>query len=373
MAKHAFLSASSCARWLACTKSAALNAQAGSTGSPYAQEGTDAHSLCEYLVLTALGREAKDPTEDLSYYDQEMQDCAEGYRDFCMEGVETAKALCPDPMVGVEEHLEFSRWVPQGFGTGDCVIVADDLLQIIDFKYGRGIEVSADHNPQLMCYALGAVDAYDGIYDIRRISLNVYQPRLGNVDSWEVSKEELLDWAENTLAPAAKLAYAGEGTFKAGDHCQFCKVKATCRERADYNMKLAQYDFADPALLEPSDIAAILPKIDQLTSWASDVKDYALQQALSGVHYDGFKVVAGRSVRKYTNETAVAEAVTDAGYDPYEQKLLGITAMTRMLGRTKFNEILGDLIDKPQGKPVLVTESDKRPEYSTANNDFMEE
>ena len=179
--------------------------------------------------------------------------------------------------------------------------------------------------------------------------------------------------AEQVLAPIAKLAYAGEGNYNAGDHCQFCKVKATCRERADYNMELAKFDFADPPTLDDTEIAGILPMIDSLVSWATDIKEYALQQALSGVRYEGFKVVEGRSNRKYVNETAVAEAVQAAGYDPFERKLLGITAMTQALGRKKFNEILGDLVYKPQGKPVLVPASDKRPELNTAVNDFMEE
>ena len=373
MAKHAYLAASASDRWLHCPSSAKLCAEAEDVGSPYAQQGTDAHSLCEHLLLSALGRESKDPTEDLTWYDQEMQDAAEGYRDFVMEQVEDAKPFCHDPMVCVEQTLDFSKWVPHGFGTGDCVIVADDLLHIVDFKYGVGVLVAAADNPQLKCYALGAIDTFSDLYDIRRVKLSIYQPRRDNADTWEISVPDLMAWAENTLAPIAKLAYDGEGEFAAGDHCQFCKVKATCRKRAEYAMELAAYDFAEAPTLDELEIAAILPQIDALVSWASDIKDYALSQALTGVRYPGFKIVEGRSNRRYSNPEAVAEIVKKAGYDPYEQKLLGITAMQRQLGKKQFDQLLRGYIEKPQGKPVLAPVTDTRPEYNTAANDLMED
>ena len=373
MAKHAYLAASASDRWLHCPPSAKLCAEAEDVGSPYAQQGTDAHSLCEHLLLMALGRESKDPTEDLTWYDQEMQDAAEGYRDFVMEQVEDAKQFCPDPMVCVEQTLDFSKWVPHGFGTGDCVIVADDLLHIVDFKYGVGVLVDAADNPQLKCYALGALDTFSDLYDIRRVKLSIYQPRRDNADTWEIGVDDLMVWAEDTLAPIAKLAYDGEGEFAAGDHCMFCKVKATCRKRAEYAMELAAYDFTDAPTLDETEIAAILPQIDALVSWASDIKDYALAQALSGTAYPGFKIVEGRSNRRYTNPEVVASIVEKAGYDPYEKKLLGITAMQRQLGKKQFDSLLGGYLEKPQGKPVLAPVTDTRPEYNPAANDFMEE
>lgn len=232
--------------------------------------------------------------------------------------------------------------------------------------------MSAEKNSQLSCYALGALDLFDGIYDIAQVSLTIYQPRRENVSTYTMSREELLAWAKTVLAPAAKLAYEGKGEFKAGDHCQFCKAKANCRKRAEYNLELARYDFEMPALLGDEEIAAILTKADELVSWAGDVKDYALQKALSGTKFTGFKVVEGRSNRKYTDEGAVAKAVEAAGYEPYEKKLLGITAMSQALGRKKFEELLGGLVYKPPGKPVLVPESDKRPAMNTAINDFKE-
>ena len=378
MAKHAYLSASASERWLKCPPSAKLCAQEEDRGSPYAQQGTDAHELCQHLVETALGRPSKDPTEDLTYYDAEMQESAEGYCDFVMEQVEAAKKLCKDPLVCVEQTLDFSKWVEHGFGTGDCVIVADDLLHIIDFKFGLGVLVTASGedgtgNSQLKCYALGALDTFGDLYNIRRIKLTIYQPRRENVDTFELTKEELLKWADEVLAPTAKLAYEGEGEFAVGDHCQFCKAKATCRKRAEYSMELAKYEFADAPTLDEDEIAAILPQIDTLISWAEDVKEYALKQALAGVRYPGWKLVEGRSNRKYTNETAVAEVVSKAGYDPYEKKLLGITAMQKQLGKKKFEQLLAGLIIKPQGKPVLAPNTDTRPEFNTAANDFMED
>lgn len=373
MADHALLSASSSARWLACPPSARLCAGQDDRASPYAQEGTDAHRLCQYKVENALGRKSEDPTENLDYYNAEMESCAESYCDFVMEETAEAKKRCLDPLVLIEQRLDYSRWVKEGFGTGDCLIVADDMLQIIDFKYGLGVLVSAEKNPQMMCYALGALELFDGIYDIRKIRMTIFQPRRDNISTYEMTKEELLKWADQVLKPTADLAYEGKGDFKAGDHCRFCKVKATCRKRAEYNLELARYDFQMPDLLEDTEISAILPRIDQMIDWGNEVKEYALQQALSGKHYKGFKLVAGRSVRKYTNEAAVAEAVKKAGYDPYEQKLLGITAMTALLGKKKFGEILDGLIEKPEGKPALVPESDKRPAIHTAKEDFSKE
>lgn len=373
MPKHALLSASASKQWLNCPPSAKLCAEQEDRASPYAQQGTDAHELCEYKVLSALGKSGRDPTENLEFYDAEMENCTEEYRNYVMEQLEEAKKLCKDPIVLVEQRLDFSKWVPEGFGTGDCLIVADDVLHIIDFKYGLGVLVEAEHNPQMMCYALGALDIYDGIYDIKTVKMTIFQPRRDNVSTCTMAKDELLTWADTVLAPTAKLAFAGEGEFKAGDHCTFCKVKATCRKRAEYNLELAKYDFEMPANLEDTEIAAILPRVDDLVSWVNDIKEYALQQALSGTKYDGYKVVEGKSNRRYTDEAAVAFAVKDAGFDPYEKKLLGITSMTSLLGKKKFNELLGGLIEKPQGKPTLVPETDKRPALNTAKDDFKEE
>lgn len=370
--KHAVLPASSSARWIACTRSALLNLQTDEEYSPYAAQGTDAHAVCEHLIKKALGRKSRDPTPDLTWYDQEMLECAEGYRDFVLEQIEEAKMLSPDPYVGIEQRLDYSKWVPEGFGTGDCVIIADGLLHIIDYKYGVGIPVAAEKNSQLMCYAVAALDTFEGIYHMERIKLSIYQPRRENVCTWETTKDELLKWANEVLAPAATLALNGKGEFKPGSHCTFCKVKETCRARAEEEMKLMKYEFADPEFLSDDEIALILPVIDNLTAWTSDVKEYALKKALSGVHFKGFKVVEGKANRKYIDEGAVAQRLSEAGCDPYEKKVKGITTLSRELGKKRFETLLEGLLFRPKGNPVLVPESDKRPEYVTVTNDDFE-
>ncbi len=204
--------------------------------------------------------------------------------------------------------------------------------------------------------------------------MTIFQPRREHISTFTISKEALLSWAENTLAPTAKLAANGEGDYKAGEHCQFCKVKATCRKRAEYNLMLARYDFEMPPNLEDEEIEVILSKADEFISWVNDIKEYALKQAISGKEWNDWKLVEGRSVRKYVDDKAVAETVESAGFDPYEKKVIGITAMTKMLGKSKFDELLSDLIEKPQGKPTLVPMSDKRPAMkNTAKDDFKEE
>lgn len=377
MGNHALLSASSSHRWLNCPPSARLCEGYEDKGSEYAQEGTDAHSLCEHKLKVLLGMESIDPTEGLSFYSEEMEQCACDYAAYVLELVEEAKKTCKDPVVLIEQRLDFSRFVAEGFGTGDCVLIADGTLDIVDYKHGKGVEVSAAENPQMMLYALGALELFDGIYDIDTVRMTIFQPRRENISVCVMTKDDLLQWAYNDLVHKAKLAYEGGGEFSCGDWCRFCKAKAVCRKRAEYNLELAKYDFEMPAMLEDAEIAAILEKADELAAWAADVKEFALQQALNGVKYDGFKVVEGRSNRKYISDDAVADAVSKAGYDPYEPKLLGITAMEKLLGKKQFAKLLSGLIEKPQGKPALVPESDKRQEMNvdrtaSAAEDFSE-
>lgn len=371
--KHALLSASSAYRWLACPPSALLSAKYEDTSSSYAQEGTAAHALAEYKVLKALGRKADDPTENLDYFNEEMDEATDAYAGYVLEQVAEAKKATTDPIVLVEQRVDFSTYVPDGFGTADALIIADDKLSITDLKYGRGVLVEADHNPQLMCYALGAYEMFSALYDIETVSMTIFQPRRDNVSVFEMKASDLLDWAENTLKPKAELAAEGKGDFTADEHCRFCKAKADCRARAEANLALARYDFALPPTLTDADIEAILPLLDELTSWAEDIKAYALTRAVAGKEWHGYKLVAGRSNRKYVNEDAVAKKVSDAGFNPYEEKLLGITAMTKLLGKNRFEELLSSLIEKPQGKPTLVPESDKRPAMNSAKEDFKEE
>ena len=244
-------------------------------------------------------------------------------------------------------------------------------MTVIDFKYGLGVLVEAEGNSQMRMYALGALNLFESLYDINTVRMIIFQPRRDNVSTAEVTTEELLRWADDVLIPAAALAANGDGDYKAGKHCQFCKIKATCRKRAEYNLQLAQYDFAVPDTLADDEISIILDRADTFIGWINDIKDYALEQAISGKCYPGFKVVEGRSNRRYTDTDAVAAAVTEAGYDPFEKKLMGVTAMTKLLGAKKFNTLLGSLIEKPKGKPTLVPESDKRPAWTI--DDFKEE
>lgn len=373
MTNHAILSASASHRWLNCPPSVRLTEDMPDVTLEFALEGSDAHELCAYLIEKALGRKVRDPTKDLSFYNEEMQNCAEEYRNYVMEQVEKAKGYSRDPTVLVEQRLDFSKWVPEGFGTGDCLIVADGLLQVIDYKHGLGVLVDADHNPQMMCYALGALEMFVGLYDFDKVTMTIFQPRKNHISTFEIDKVELLDWAENELSPKAELAFKGEGEMTSGKHCQFCKLKNVCRKRAEDNLALAKMEFANPATLDYEDIAEILPKLDLLVSWANDVKAYALKEATEGYNIPGYKLVEGRSVRKFSDEVAVSQAVIEAGFDPYEKKLLTITAMTKLLGKKNFNDLLGGLIVKPSGKPTLVPLDDSRQEMNLATNEFKED
>ena len=366
MAKHATLSASSSHRWLNCPPSVRICENYADVTTDYALEGTDAHALCEYQLKQSLGIPAEDPIENLTWYNAEMEGCAAGYAAYVMELLEDAKQISTDPIVMIEQRVDFSRWVKDGFGTADCILIADGVLNIVDYKHGKGVEVSAERNPQMMLYALGALEIFDGIYDIESVRMTIYQPRLSNISVSEMSKDALLEWADTELTQKAQLAYEGKGDFHSGEWCRFCKAKAECRERAKANLELAKYEFAEPPLLGDAEIADILGKLDGLTSWAADVKEYALQQAVNGKKWSGWKLVEGRSNRKYRSDTDVADVVAHAGFDPYEHKVRGITAMQMLLGRSRFEELLSPYIEKPQGKPTLVPESDKRPAYEPA-------
>lgn len=376
MANHAILSASASHRWLNCPPSVRLTERIPDNGSIYAAEGSEAHALCECKLRKLLGMEAQNPLDTpvgLQYYDNTMEDAATGYAAFVLELLEEIRKSCPDPIVMVEQRLDFSRWVKDGFGTGDAVIVADGTLHVIDFKYGTGVPVSAEGNSQMRLYALGAVDMFGELYDIDTVVMTIYQPRLSSISTDMISKTDLLDWAETTLRPLADLAYKGEGDMNAGSWCRFCKLRSTCRKRAEANLAVAQHEFKLPPTLSDEEITVILDKLDDLINWAGDIKEYALNAALLGKRFDGWKLVEGRSNRRYTDEAAVAQIVSGTGHDPYEHRLLGITAMEKLLGKKQFATLLSDLVERPQGKPVLVPASDKRPEMTNAKNDFANE
>ncbi|HFD0837291.1 TPA: DUF2800 domain-containing protein [Enterococcus faecium] len=374
MSKHAILSASGAHRWMNCTPSARLELEFDDNSGEAAAEGTAAHALSEHKLRKALKMRSKKPVSP--YDSDEMDNYTDGYVEYVLEVIEQAKQTCSDPLILIEQRLDFSKYVPDGFGTGDCVIIADGTLYIIDFKYGQGVLVSAEDNPQMKLYALGALGLFDGIYDIEMVSMTIYQPRRENISTSTVSKESLYRWAEEVLKPKAELAFAGDGNYCPGEWCQFCRAAVKCRARAEAKMKLATFEFALPPLLSDEEIAGILSSIGDLTSWANEIIAYATDAAVNhGKKWPGFKVVEGRSNRKYKDEEAVAEAAKNAGYrDIYKQSLITITEMEKLMGKTKFNEVLGGLIMKPPGKPTLVPVSDKRPEMNTssAKNDFME-
>ena len=369
--KHALLSASSAHRWLHCPPSAKLTAGVTEAPSEAALQGTAAHALAEWELSKFLGKSEPHPYSP--FEDEEMRRYVADYVEFVNEQYRKAQENTDDAVIYIEQHLDFSHVVPGGFGTGDCLVVTDGTLHVIDLKYGLGVLVEAEWNPQMMLYALGALALFDALYDIEQVALTVFQPRRANISTWTISVTELNEWAEHTLKPAAKQAAKGEGEFCAGTWCQFCKIAPTCRARAKANLELAKFDFTPPAELSADEVAEVLAQIPELTRWASDVHDYALGQALSGERYEGFKLVAGRSIRKYTDETAVAEAAKAAGYrDIYKRSLLTITAMEKLMGKKNFSEVLGNLVVKPEGKPTLVPVTDKRPELqvSTAADDF---
>ena len=350
------LQPSSMDRIIHCTPSALINARAPSKDTEYTREGTCAHSVCEWLLRTALGEKCDDPREGLEYYDESMLFCAEGYRDFCMEALsqagEGAKLL-------VEQRVDITKWAEGCFGTADAVIVSDKILWVIDFKYGQGVLVEAKENYQLMCYGLGAVAALGDIYDFEKVRLSIYQPRRSSVDSWDTTRTELLKWADEVLAPAAKEALDGSGPYACGKWCKFCAISGECREQA----KEMALDYEEPATLDPSEIAELLPKLDELEAWIKAVRSLALERALDGTKYPGFKVVAGRGRRVFSDEDGAAAAIEKAGYEPWEKKLRTITALEKEMGKGPFQKVVGQYIEKKDGSPTLVPESDSRPEY----------
>lgn len=357
---HALLSASSSHRWLNCPRSVKLSEGLEDKPSEFALEGSEAHLLCEYRLREALSIEAKNPIDGLTYYSAEMEDYASGYVSFILELIEEVKKECTDPVYLIEQRVDYSRFVDNGFGTADFILIADGTVHIVDYKHGRGVKVESDDNSQMMIYALGALELFDFIYDIQDVNMTIYQPRIGNVSTSSLLKDELYDWAENVLSPMAKLAQSGLGEFQAGGWCQFCKLKTTCRKRMEENMKLARFDFTEPPLLNDDEVEEVLSKIDNLVSWAEDIKEYALKEALKGKTWKFWKLVEGKSNRRYVNEQDVAKVVQEAGYEPYEMKLIGLTEMQRRLGKSKFDELLSPYIIKPQGKPTLVPLRDKR-------------
>lgn len=363
MAQHAILSASGAYRWLKCTPSARLERQFKDEQSPYAAEGTRAHAAAEQLLTKELfpDRKVAEPKFD----DKEMEIAVKRYVDICMEKVIAARKRTPDADIQVEARVDFSRWVPEGFGTGDMVIVADDTLEIVDLKYGKGVPVSAEGNPQMRLYALGAYEANSLLYDVKTIRMTIVQPRLDSVNSDEMSVEKLIAWGDS-IKDTAKLAYDGEGECQAGDHCGFCKARHLCRALSNACLdEFYKHGGKKTSLLLDTEVAEVLDMADMIIKWAKDVQNYAFDQAVNdGKNWPGYKLVEGRSSRKITNAEAAAQALLDADFteeDIYKpQELRGITDLTKLVGKKKLTDTIGQFIEKPPGKPTLVPLSDKR-------------
>ncbi len=371
---HAILSASGSHRWLHCTPSALLELEFENQTSVAAEEGTAAHNLCEHKLKRALKKRSRRPT---SIYDSdEMEECTDAYVEYILEQLDVVKHHCMDPLVLIEQRLDFSQYVPEGFGTGDCLIIADEILHIIDFKYGQGVMVDAVENSQMKLYALGALSTYDVLYDIKEVAMTIFQPRRENISTWTIATELLKAWAEQELKPKAELAIKGEGEYCSGEWCQFCRASIRCRARAEANLELAQMEFKRPPLLQDQEIEAILSKLAELTKWSNAILTYASDAAIHhGKEWSGFKVVEGRSNRKYASEEKVAEAAKEHGYtDIYKKSLISLTELEKLMGKKEFQEVIGSLVVKPPGKLTLVPSSDKRQavQVAQAKNEFSE-
>lgn len=369
--KHALLSASGSERWLNCTPSARLEEKFEESSSVYGEEGTLAHEFAEIMVRHELGelnkKEFNRQMKELrshSLYSDEMEPEVQKYVDIIMGDYESKLTENGSAIALVEQRLDFSHIVEKGFGTGDTVIISDGVMDITDLKYGRGVRVHAEGNSQLMLYGLGALRNFDMMFDIHTVKLNIVQPRLDHYDSWVIKVSDLKNWAESWVKPQAAKAYLGEGKQIAGEWCKWCKVKAMCRALADYNIELAKHEFADPQLLSKGEILGIYKQIPMLTDWANAVSAHMLDKALGGEKWEGYKLVEGRSLRKWSDEDSVISQLKKLripAKDIFKKTLIGIPAVEKLVDKEKFKENISPYVIKPQGSPTLVPESDRRP------------
>jgi hypothetical protein len=371
--KHALLSASGAHRWLNCTPSARLEEDFKDQTSVYAQEGTLAHEFAEtllvkYLKLYTKARfdKAIKVLKTSELYSPEMDEEVLKYTDFVKEQFRSAKKRSKDAILLIEEKVDLTDYIPEGFGTCDAIIIADGIMEVIDLKYGKGVQVEAHENPQLMLYGLGALCKFHFIYDIEKVRLNIVQPRLNHISTYEISSKNLFAWGSLAVKPLAEKAFKGEGEQCAGDWCKWCKAAPRCKALADKSMKIAQHKFADPKLLTDDQLMEVYKQNAQIADWLKKVAAYVLAEALAGKKWNGYKLVEGRAVRKWKSEEDVCKALFEMDWteeDIFQQKLLGITAIEKLLGKNEFSEKLSSLVIKPQGKPTLVDESDKRPAF----------
>lgn len=365
---HAVLSASSAHRWLVCTPSARLEETCPETTSQYAEEGRLAHNIAELKLRktfiepmsTRIFNIRLKKFKKHELYQDEMLKHTDTYLEY-IQGI-THNFSSP-PYVAIEKKLDFSAYVPEGFGTADCIIISGRTMYVIDFKYGKGVPVSAENNPQMMLYALGAYEAYSFLYLIETVKMNIVQPRLNSISEWEISINDLLYWATNTVMGGAEKAWAGKGEFVPGEHCRFCRAKALCRARSEFNTAIEESYPSKPPLISNEEVGQLLIKARDLAKWVKDLEEYALAECLAGNEIPGWKAVEGRSVRQFTDTDAAFKVLIDAGYDEavlYERKPITLSATEKLVGKKKFIELLTQYVDKPPGKPTLVLESDKR-------------
>ena len=358
---HAILSASGAHRWLNCTPSARIEQKFKDETSVYAEEGTKAHAVAE----EALNHYLTTGEIRVKCEDEEMREAVASYVDICIEKINEARRASIDAKVFVEARLDFSHIVPNGFGTGDLVMISDSHLEVVDLKYGKGVEVSAINNPQMRLYALGLYNSYGWMYGADTIRMTIVQPRINKISTHEVTPKELILWGDK-VKQVAKIAWKGEGELKAGDHCKFCKARRTCRTRTEYMQNLIRNKFKDGNEIEPFEVSEILLNAKKIKNWLTDLEEWALQEALKGTKWPWMKLVEGRSNRKIRDEQVAVTALSEAGYqseDLYESKLKGFTKLEKLCGKKELATLLNGNIVKPQGKPTLVSEDDKRPEY----------
>ena len=383
--KHAKLNSSGAHRWMNCPGSVKISEQFPASSSIYADEGTLAHDAAEQLIKSGKVSAAHkkkintfyEEHPELSGDADQVIKTLEPYVDFVKEEFTDAVMQDGGAQLLTEQRVDLTAWIPGGFGTTDVAIIGGKTLHIIDLKYGKGVPVFAEGNPQLRLYALGTLAMLEMVYDIDEVKMTIYQPRIDNVSSDTISAVELKSWGENEVKPAAELALSDNAPFAAGSWCQFCPARQQCRTRAENYMSLAEYK--KKALLSVEEIGKILGDVDGLVKWAEDLKEGALTRALEGENFPGWKVVEGRSIRKYSGtEDEIVRQCEGAGYDHallYETKLLTVSAREKMMGKKQFAEVLGDYVEKPAGKPTLAPESDKRPAIvnATAAEDFADE
>lgn len=375
MGTHARFSPSAADRRLHCTPSLVLEEQFEDEQSVYAAEGSAGHALAEHLIKRYLKQRTERPISD--YYTEELLEAVDNYVEFVTGEIEQARLECRDPVFAVEQRIDASEYVEGCFGTADMVIITDKVVHIIDLKLGKGVPVYAEENPQLMIYGLGVLSMAEMLYDPKVVRLTIYQPRIGNSSTWDVTPEELKKWGTEVLRPRGAMALMGVGEYAAGSWCRFCKARNKCRARAEEFLSLAKMEFSQPSLLTDEEISEVLKKADDLSKWAAEVYAYAQDEAIiHGKEWPGYKVVEGRSNRKYSSDEEVAAAAESAGYkDIYKKSLIGIGEMERLMGKEEFKKVLGRLVYKPHGKLTLVPTSDPRKAITktTASAEFQEE